>query len=650
VKIVATQEGIEINGVFLSNTWEIQTFINAHAPSDLQVGIGAVNPIDLHVFFRGVYSFPLHDLYVDLGIISPKDLEVNLGINLPMTLAAVIDSHLPRDLLISTYAVAPHDLYVEFWIAHHHYLESFINSHSPVDLPINFGIFNILALSGYIGAHPPMDLATLLRVVKTGNRALTIYLAANKTGMLDLTLDMYIWGMRQLDVNLGGHLPEDLDVDVWVWGYHDLPALIETAYPSTLAVDIIPTPEEGVDLRVLHSASHTSYFSVVFDTWTTWKELAVNLLGLYSYNLDVNFTMGGYLPLYIDVPMTTGYKNLFVTLKPSSRVQTTFIPIYTMEIRDLIISINQGWPCGFGSSYRLLEVYCNPSYFLNFSVPFKVIHGSGNPVLGTYINKPYFDTYIRTYALEFWLPEDIVYPDTFISDEVGIVYDNEFDEITQEIITINFSWPRFRRSTGNLNFSVYVTPYKQDKWYSLNVMLRAVKPDLPIMPQSQPLVQRDGYAEPVWPHVFQVKEIELWSEDSSEIVRVIELMFGEQVRKYYWLSRTQTAYAADVFERWTLLASGYLPHAEYSGQIDYVTMREISDMKRYSTVDAAVKALLSNFLYSDLKNLEVSLIASGGYHLLNIYMDIWGRNRFNNLSVKIEPMHPCDLEVSITCV
>jgi hypothetical protein len=640
MKVVITEDGIVVDGMLLSTTSEMLTFISCHQPKDLEVTLVGVSGI-------GGFS---RDLDVYIGGHSPKDLSVSVGPSYPQDLEVGIGAHLPQDLNIDVYAVAPHDLEVEFWIAHHAHLSAVIDSHLPRDLEVYIKARSILELYAYIGAHPPKDLVVWLMTQKTGTADLMAWLACNATSVEDFELHMHIWGLHDISAIINSHSPKDLDVSIWAWIPRDINVIIDTVFPESLEVNLIPQPEAGVDLRAVHRIFQKTFLTVYITPWTTWRDLSVGLCGLYSYDLSVTYRTGGYSNLYLSIPGTSGYRDLIITLKPSSRVQTTIIPVYTMEIKDLIVSINQGWPCGFNSSYSLLEVYCTPSFFHRLDAIFKVIHGSGTPQLGMYINKPYFDTYFRDLDLVFYLPEDIIPPETVISDSLGLVYENNFDDIFQDIITVTFSWPRFRLMTGYLNLSVYVTPYKDSPWRDLSVTLTALRQEPPIMPPSRPIVQRDGFREPVWPHVFQVNEIELWADDPPELVRKVELMFGEQVREYYWLSKEQRAYAKDVWERWTLMTRGYLPSTEFSGQLDYVTLRELSDTFRYTTIDQALRALINNFMYSSRYDLKMLCSASGSYRNLNVILDIWGRDRFKNLRVTVQPLHTTDLEVIITPV
>jgi hypothetical protein len=449
---------------------------------------------------------------------------------------------------------------------------------------------------------------------------------------------------------LGTHNAALLSAYIKAWGSHPFDVMIGTIYPRLLEIDIMPQPKPGQDLIIVHGTYKYSFINVDFNVWLGIKPLDVWVSGVYASDLYVDFRMGGAYKLYIDLPMTTGYRDLFVVLKPASRIVSTIIPVYTMEIHNLYISINQGWPCGFWSTYTLLNVTFKAAYVLAFSAIFKVIHGSGFPLLGVYINRTNFSSYINAYNIHISLPADMVYTETIISDVMPVTYQNQFDNITQEIMQIRFSWPRIRLYSGETEFSVELFSYKGDLFMDMSVELFALRAEVPTMPTSQPIVQRIGYQDPVWPAVFQVKEIELWEDDPPELIRLIDVTFGEQVTQYYWLSAEQRAYKKNDYEQWSLMARGYLPHSEYSGQIDYVSLHEISDMSHYTTIDAAIKALIANFIYKDKTTLAVNFSVTGAYTAFNVVMDIWGRNRLSNLTVNLEPAHPCDLSIKITCV
>lgn len=670
--IVATAGGIEIDGILLKNTVEVQAYISAHRPQDLEVSmkpipphdlqvpvgihppvdllakLGAVPPKDLSVYF-GIVRFI--DFQARIGTVVPMDLNIEIGVVPPKDLYADLGSHSPVDLSADLFPVPYHKLEVNFWSVHHSYLYAYVSANAPVDLDVLFNIYQRHDLRVPIKAHSPKDLVTFFRIFQRSTNELIIHVHPVHSGISDLSVDIFGWVIKYLYVPLGGHTPADLYAHIYGWKYHDLSAAIESSSPQDLPILFEAAPEPGYDLIIQHGIFRTSPLVVNFDIWPGISTLPVYLHGMYPFDFSVYFTMGGHHDFSIDIPMTTGYRDLFVTLKPASRVMTTIIPILTMEIHDLYISINQGWPCGFGSAYKNLSVILNPSFFLAFEVVFKCIDGSGTRVMGTYINRHYFTSFMNTYPLEFYLPESTGDIQTNILDKLPITYENEFDDITEEVIQLRFSWPRIRIYSGELNFSVEIFAYHQDPYHDLSIYLDAIRPDVPKMPTSQPLVQRtQSWEEPIWPAVFQVKEIELWAEDPAEVVRVIEVVFGEQVHEYYWLSNEQRAYKKEDYERWTMMTRGYLPHAEYSGQIDYVSLYEISDMQNYETIDAAFRALISSFTYKGQSKLEVNLKASGSYLDFKAIMDVWGPDRFYNLSVIFEPFHLHDLEVEFTCV
>mgnify|MGYP005847376093 CR=1 FL=1 len=670
--IVATPGGIEIDGILLKNTVEMQAYISAHRPQDLEVvmnpvpphdlrapigvhppmdllaKIGAVPPKDLSVYF-GIIRF--FDFQARIGTVVPMDLHVELGITEPVDIRVDIGAHSPIDLEANIFPVPYHKLEVTFWSVHHAYLYAIIGSSVPHDLDVLMNIYQRHDLRVPIKLHSPKDLVMYFRIFQRTTNDLVVYVHPVHSGYSNLSVDIFGWAIKYLYVPIGGHPGHDLYAQIYGWRFHDLDAAIEATSPQDLPVVFEAAAEPGYDLIVIHRTFQTHHLLVDFNIWRGIQTLPVYLHGVYAYDLSVMFTMGGHHDFTINLPMTTGYKDLFVTLKPASRVMTTIIPILTMEIHDLYVSINQGWPCGFGSSYKNLEVTFNPSFLLSLEVLLRCIDGSGTSVIGSYINRHNFSSFLNTYPLEFYLPESTGEVQVNILDKIPVTYKNEFDDIAEEIIQLRFSWPRTRIYSGELNLSVDIFAYRQDPYYDLRIYLEAIRPDVPKMPTSQPLVQRtQSWEEPVWPAVFQVKELELWAEDPPEVVRVIEVVFGEQIHEYYWLSNEQRAYRKEDYEEWTMMTRGYLPHAEYSGQIDYVSLYEISDMKNYETIDAAFRALISSFTHKGQYKLQIDLRATGSYHDFKVFMDVWGSDRFYNLSVIVEPSHLHDLEVEFTCV
>jgi hypothetical protein len=579
--IVATEDGLEINGVVLKDVTDLKTYIAAHQPEQLAVAIGMHAPTDLSVSFSGVRAPILSDL---------SDVRV------------FIDTHGPAGLTVS--------LYVDIGST----------------LLVKFGIY------------------------QTSTQYLLVTLKGTIPQYSDLSVYLWAHTIKDLAVSLGIHPAKSLSAQLWAWHISDVSVLIDTVYPRPLEVSVIPEAEPGQDLLINHHILQKTFFEVEFDIWKAITPLNVWIYGMYGHDFGVSFTMGGYKNLTIPIPMTTGYRNLAVTLKPASRIMTTIIPVYIMEMKDLYISINQGWPCGFGSSYRNFSVVLNPSFFLAFSVDFKTRYGGGSPNLGIYLNTYGFGAYINEYPIVLDLPQSAVFPDATIVDMLPLTYDNQFDNIVQDIMQINLSWPRIRWYSATSDLSVSIGVYVGEKLLDVSVSLFAVRADVPRMPTSQPIVMRSGMEEPIYPTVFQVKEIELWADDPPDLVRLVEVVFGEQVHEYYWVSKDQRAYAKKDWEKWSLMTRGYLPHAEYSGQIDYVTLYEISDMKKYDTIDSAMRAMISGFVYRDKTQLVIDLIATGSCKPLQIFMDIWGKDRLSHLIIRMRPAHPCNLAVEITCV
>jgi hypothetical protein len=648
--IVATPDGIEIDGILLKNTVEMQTYISAHRPQDLEVTLHPLPiPVDLYVNF-GIWKW-FKDLEVKIGVSQPYDLEVSLRTIMPYNLYTDIAGHQPSDLDVVLSPIPYHQLLVEFWSVHQSYLYAELGIHPPYDLEVPFNIMKKHDLYTQVKVHSPKDFTVFMRIFQHGITDLYVFANPVHSGFEDLYVNFWGWGIRTLSVPIGGHAPFDLIANIYGWRYSDLDAAISASAPQDLAVDFVAAPEDGYDLIVTHRTFRTSHLLVDFDIWLGLYTLPVYVWGVYFSDFSATFTMGGKHDFTINLPGTSSYRDLFVTLKPASRVMTTIIPVLTVEIHDLYVSINQGWPCGFGSSYSNFSVTFKPAFFLALEVLFKVIDGSGVSNLGTYLNRSNFTSYLNSYGLEFYLPQTTWDMEAKIVDQLPVVYNNQFDDIVTEVMQLRFSWPRIRIFSGNLNLTIDLVAYKQDPYHDLTIDLFAFRPDVPKMPTSQPIVQRtQSWEEPVWPAVFQVKEIELWAEDPPEVVRIIEVVFGEQVHDYYWVSNEQRAYKKEDYERWSAMARGYLPHAEYSGQIDYVSLYEISDMENYQTIDAAFKALISAFTYKGQSKLEVYIKATGGYRDLNVFMDIWGTDRFYNLAVFIEPAHLHDLSVEINCV
>lgn len=625
----------------------LNVHLGINAPHPLPVQIGGHYPRDLYALLHG---WAESDLIAYIDSHSPQDLTIDIGASVPHRLIALINSHVPKDLWLALYAIPPKDLQVIIRGFQIKGLDVLLGCNNPEDLMVYTGVSPPATLLAYLNPMLFKDLIIMMVVQKRGYLDLVVWATPVKAASNNLYLTMHIWGLKDLSVAISGHSFEQLTAHLWVWTPSDINVLVgitSLAELPTMEVVLLPAPEAGSDLIVTHGFYAFTTLNVVFGIWTEFYNLRINLWGVYKSDLNVVFSMGGYLPLTIDLPGTSGYRDLYVTCRPASRVLTTIIPVYTIEVKDLYVSINQGWPCGFGSSYKLLYIYLDASYKHDLNVYFKPIHGSGTDVLGVFVNRLYFDTYINTYKIKLYIPSEYGLPDTRIFDSTQVSYDNEFSDVVQDIFQLHFGWPRVKLLSGTHTLSVELIAYRGDKVHNLIVYLNANRQTPVRQPTSRPIIPKQGQAAPVWPEVFQVHEIELWGDDPPEVVRIVQIKFEEQIHEYYWISSEQKAIAKAVYERWAFLTRGYLPNAEYSGQIDYLTMRSLASMKRYDTIDQAVKAMISNFLYSGKIDLSVAVTPHGGATALSVNFTIRDWSRLKNLRVQLQPMHAHDLSVTI---
>ena len=670
--IVATPEGIEIDGILLSNTVEMQAYISAHKPADLSVTAHPVPPYHLEAIIRShapehinvsLYAIPYHALNVYIQPFHLTDFEALIKMHLPYDLSATIGSvlphlleisiggHPPKNIEVSLFGIPYHRLDVDFWIAHHAYFHAEISAHNPYDLNVTFSGRGYRNIQIRLGGHQPKDLITSFRIFHSAYQNFKVILKPVWSGYSDFSASLWGWGTKDLISFIGGHYPIDLSASMHAWHVKDVQSIIGSLSPERIEVLFEIEAEPGFDLFITHGIFRTKALLVNINIWKGLAPLNVLLHGVYYKDFSAVFTMGGHHDFSIDVPMTTGYLDVVVTMKPASRIMTTIIPIMTVEIHDLYISINQGWPWGFNSTYRDFSVLLTPAFFLALNVTLRPIDGSGTDVMGAYINRSNFPTFLNSYPVEFSLPETALEVDTAIVQQLPLRYENLFGDIVEEIIQLRFSWPRIKIFSDAINLSILLVAYKEDLFMDLLIDLYADRADVPKMPTSQPLVPaQQPWQNPVWPEVFQVSEIELWADDPPGLIRKVEVMFGEQAHEYYWVSTEQRAYRKEDFERWTLMTKGYLPHATYSGQLDYVTLYEISDMTKYSTIDAAMTALINSFQYKDESRLEVYLKATGSYNNLRVTFRAWDYNHLSNLFVFVEPTHLFDLNIQFTCV
>jgi hypothetical protein len=589
--IIVTEDGIEINGVVLKDMTDLRAYIGAHVPETLSVSIGAVSPVDLSISLTPSWfetGADMHHLMTILRLHQPSALSAHLGISQP------------QPLLVSMYGW----YYKNFNIT----MKAFKSTYRNIDVLFK-GVF-----SAY--------------------------------GSLDVTV--HGWAYKDLNIGLKTH--PALSLSAYLQTYHvtDVNLIFSTVFPTVFSIEFTSLPEAGVDLQILHRASKFHTFDVSFYIWRTYYNFAVSIHGLYKVELDLLFRMGGYHPLLLPLPMTTGYRTLEVMFQPSYRIINTLLPVYTVEAKNLYVSINQGWPCGFGSTYKLLSIEFLVRYVHAFNISFKVIDGSGISSFSTFINRTDFKSYLASFGFVINMVSDTEAAPV-ITDSLNITYNTDFKEVYMNKVKVKFSWPRILREHGFHNFSLELFAYLEDKILDFAVNLTAIRPLPPILPSSQPLVVYGGLDEPEMPLVYQVKEVQLWNLDPPGLVRKIDVMFGGHAKEYYWVSDEQRAYRSDLYPEWSYLTKGYVPDAEYSGQMSSVILRELSDVSRYSTIDSAIRALITNFSYSSLSILKLNIIPSGGYSPLNLLMDIWGKNRIGDLQLLIQPFHISALSIEFNC-
>ena len=220
--IIATEEGIEVDGILLKTTAEIQVLIDAVRPTDLQVNIGTSLPYALNIFLHAT------------GAIFSTDLQAVIGTTVPTNINIENRMYLQYK-----------DMYVQ------------------------------------IGRASPKDFVTFFRIFQTGYDELMVRLKPVVTSLYDLYLYMYVWTTKDLSVNLGMHSPKDITAYIWAWTRMDINVYIGTVYPKDIETSFIIDPEAGFDLNVIHRIFRTKFLSVDFDIWQGLKTLTTYLYGVY---------------------------------------------------------------------------------------------------------------------------------------------------------------------------------------------------------------------------------------------------------------------------------------------------------------------------------------------------------------------------------
>jgi hypothetical protein len=497
-------------------------------------------------------------------------------------------------------------------------LTTTIGGHDPVDLFVNFGIGFYRNLTTYLGANQPIPLTVKLRVLFTSLVDLEVDL--DVISISDLIVQMATFHTSDFTTSLTSIPPKDLNVQFRVWATSLLYAIVGAHPPGDFTVAIEGLPMGGKDLIATFSVTERKDLPVTLTPFGYVHDFLASLLPQRLADLTVSANpSGGYKDLVVYTPLQSAWENLYVALTVNVRRISSFIPIHMMEHKDLYVSINQWLPCGFGSAYKDLIVYATPKpdYLLN--VYLHAIKGSGTKDLVIYINNR-FDYYFDVKPIQFTVIETGI-----VLDFKTVVLDTTFSDIYLDHRVLEFDMPRRHLLGGDLALYVYLEP----------ILARTKDLTITLKPRKQlpPVLQGTG-------------EIELWDFDTPEIVRIVEILFEQQVYEYVWCSHEQRAYSRELWEKWCLMSRSYLPKEEYGGQIDYTSIERLCYVPQFNTIDAAVRWLIDHSYTSEAKNLSITLNARRTIADLQVFLN--ALEKISVLRISLVPVGYGDLVVTLT--
>ena len=504
------------------------------------------------------------------------------------------------------------------------------------NLPVSIDIYSVTNINIYISGHAPRDfyiqlaghspidfLITFL-TVGTGDIDLITKLHAVHSEFKDLEATLLGWGYKNLPTYLGGHPPEDLTTILQALHERFLTTYISGHFPARFSINLYGQPGEGTNLYVTHGITERSNLSIILNAWAYVYDLPIYLIPARISDLScIIGTSGGYRNITAYWNGKSGWKNLYVAIRPNIRRLTTTIPIHMMEYKHLYVSINDFYPCTFGSAYKNLFIIFEgvPDNILKIYI--HGIRGSGYRSLKVYINKEDFNWYMDNIPMTLILP----LPNPTYFEFKRIKFDSLFEQFYYDKQSVSFDLPRRHILGGDIDLTILMT-LLSNRYNDLIIYLKPLR-HLPPVLQSK-------------------KEVELWSLDPPELVRIIEILFEQQVHEYIWESTSQRAYSRELWEKWCLMSRGYLPKETYGGQIDYITMTTLCNIQRFSTIDEAIRWLIEKAVISDYTSLYVYLDAKRYIKDLEIYLK--PIDKIEILRIYLTGVYASDLNISLTPV
>lgn len=523
-------------------------------------------------------------------------------------------------------------------------MKVFLDMHMAQDVQVFIAGHQPVQLNTKIDIHSPVGFNCYFTTFKWIEDQKDLQIWFNIIIQGTYTLSVYLYPTRNLDFNvyLGGHSPPSFRVFLHGWVQAIFNALLGAHLPSDLNINVSGQPEPGIGFNVGLRTFLMSSFRISLNATIVQSDLNINLYGLFVNPLDILFNIhGGIGTLLVELPMTTGFSNLCITLYPAHRILSTYISIHTMEMTQFYVLLQQGWPCGFGSSFlnMLLIFKAIPSGFL--TVYLKAISGSGLLDLKAYLNTFGFPFYVdRGIPVTISINNPPPPGDTLVFRDIGLECDTVFDEVYQDKITLKVPWPRIRIGTGLLGLLVSYVGIEIPRQLNLSILLNCYRPLPPVIP-PQP-----GPSSGM-PDYFSTDEIPIYQFDPMQMVKVVRVMFAEQAYEYVWIPHLNKAFKKNIWEKWCLLGLGYLPDTYYAGQITYPYIQTLCDVGRFKTIDEAVRYLIDTMYWRGSFEMSVLLSITGSISSFAVDLYAWGKDRMLMMDINLYAIQLSDFIVEM---
>jgi len=483
-------------------------------------------------------------------------------------------------------------------------------------------IYQTSDLSTQLGIHKPEHIYAHFRIIQTSYSDLFTTIGGHYSDYALLNASLYGFRFKDIYASIGGHQPAYLFSHFQIWHESYLQAQIDMHSPENLLANIYGDPYGGINLLSSFRILQSKTLQVNLNAWTKFKDLFISCMGWRKLDLITELeASGGYKNLNVNLPLQSQWVNLYATFRINLRRISTIIKVHMLEHKELYAIINNSFPCYFGSSYKNLyvEFSSRPDYLLLAYL--RGIRGTGTKDLRIYINHDdSFSYYLDTKKLNIIIPLRKEY----VVDFKRLKYNNLMSSVYLDYKTISFIYPRRQITGGYSTLYVGLSPY-ENKTRDLYVELF-------------PLYQLP-------PILKNVSQVELWSNDPPELYRIIDILFEQQVHEYIWSGYEQVAYSRALWEKWCLMSRGYLPSTLNGGQIDYVTMQSLCDIRQFANTDEAIRYLIEKTVITGTSDLYAYISMLTGCKNLQINFSII--SNLQDLVITLEPVHTKDLSVNL---